>query len=124
MNRPAFAPRSSSLTNLRSDSTYSLLSSSEKTNGQPHKPAGQPEPLDVLSKLLGETPAAADAKQQDVVTVSVDDAFDDIDFGGLSLVDFAQGDSDIEEASPHPVQSIEECQCQLPFIPCPSAERS
>ncbi|KAL8791912.1 MAG: hypothetical protein Q9195_005488 [Heterodermia aff. obscurata] len=98
--RPAYGPRTSSL-NLASRSNISTTSvnSQKLPNGSTLKhevtpPADFPDPLEVLEKVLGRT------LQQDHNADGVSDGYPipqkpselvkDVDFGGLSLEDFAQ----------------------------------
>ncbi|KAM3065517.1 Vacuolar protein sorting-associated protein 52 [Clarireedia jacksonii] len=119
-SRPAFNPRSSSLSLLSNDSTTSLLSSSRKPNGSNLKqsaiPADAPDPLKVLGRLLGDgqavqSPSAQGQRQTTsaatAVVIEEDEA--EIDFGGLSLQDILAAEPlEVEDEHVYKTQTIDE----------------
>lgn len=100
--RPPFNPRTSSLSNIQNESSYSLLDAS-KTNRVP----AQSDPLDVLNRLLGGAPKDG-SKGRQASSALPDDKLEDIDFGGLSLLEFARSGISTEDDSSQQLQSLEE----------------
>ncbi|KAI9736037.1 MAG: hypothetical protein M1818_006213 [Claussenomyces sp. TS43310] len=108
---PRFSPRSSSLSLVSNDSTTSLLGNgARKVNGsglrQSATTANYPEPLEVLEKLLGAEPKV-DSKNQKGRAESDDG--EELDFGGLSLQEWAGSELAVSDAAHvYRAQTIEE----------------
>jgi hypothetical protein len=115
--RPAFNPRSSSLSLASNDSTTSLLSTSRKQNGSSLKQSSiipnSPDPLIVLQKLLGSKDGelgdrSKPRKSNGAEAISESDI--NLDFGGLSLQELALGEtSGSQEKLVYNTQTVEEC---------------
>jgi len=116
--RPAFNPRSSSLSLISNDSTTSLLSS-RRPNGSALKQSviavAAPDPLEVLEKLLGPegNPKASSKSINGHVAEKSTADYDDeaeLDFDGLSLREIVAGQpSRAKEEFVYTFQTIEEC---------------
>lgn len=122
--RPAFNPRSSSLSLNSNDSTTSLLASSRRPNGSGLRQSvtvpNAPDPLEVLENLLDSE--GKDPKEKDEVNGSAaeDDFEYELDFEGLSLREVvARKDIDAQEEHVYTTQSVEECMLSVykPFAP-------
>jgi hypothetical protein len=125
--RPGLPTRTSSLSLLNSpasSSTASLPSTARIPNGSARRrqgtggppPLDVPDPLQVLQSILGGPPRKpAIAKGFDAVEAAKrpDEVVEDIDFGGLSLHEFAAAETaDTRHSSPvhtYSAQSVEEC---------------
>lgn len=106
--RPAYGPRTSSLTSASNDSNISLLSNAPKAPSgsnlrQVNRPDDSQDPLKLLDRLLGRTPAPPESED----TRDNEPALEDIDFEGLSLQDFVKVDKPVQRQRS---QSIVECQ--------------
>lgn len=127
--RPGLTPRSSSL-NLLSPgaSTTSLPSTARIPNGahrQPsvrgRAPASVADPLQVLESILGAPPRNPIQRDGHIGTIPTkpDEVVEDIDFGGLSLQDFAAAETPQrrreEPVHTYSAQSIKECMCLYHF---------
>ncbi|KAF7931487.1 uncharacterized protein EAE98_004223 [Botrytis deweyae] len=117
--RPAFNPRSSSLSLVSNDSNSSLLSS-RRPNGSNLKqtvtPPNVPDPLEVLGTLLnnGEGTKLPSTKSLGtangtVAPIKEEDDEGEWDFGGLSLQDIVAGEPlDVEVEHVYKSQTLEE----------------
>jgi vacuolar protein sorting-associated protein 52 len=124
--RPAFTPRSSSLSLISNDSTTSLLSSSRRPNGSGLKQSvtavNAPDPLEVLERLLGseakEKASSKSANGPSANKNAVDYDYEaELDFDGLSLREIVQGQSsNAKEEHVYTSQTIEECMFNRMFI--------
>ena len=122
--RPGFSPRTSSLSiALNSNaSTASLTSTSRLTNGSALKqqitpPPDVADPLEVLEKVVGLSlhgdGVSNGISDNSVVLDKPTSLVENIDFDGLSLHDFAQGDSngvDGDAEQRYTEQPVEECE--------------
>lgn len=127
--RPGLNPRSSSLSLVSpASSSTSLPASARIPNGAGRRrptggaPPNVPDPLHVLESIMGGPPRKPVNLKGEAAIGTIpnkpEEVVVDIDFGGLSLQDFAA------EAAPeirhsHPVhtyssQSVEECMCSFP----------
>lgn len=127
--RPGLLPRASSLSLISpGSSTTSLPGSARGPNGAPRRrPTGGaahqgPDPVQVLASIMGGLPRQplpgngekdqAIPKKPEVVVV------EEIDFGGLSLQDFAAAEpKENDRSTPvytYSAQSVEECTCSFP----------
>lgn len=97
------------MSNIQNESTYSLLESS-KANGQ--RLPGLTDPLDVLDGLLGSA-SQNGSKAKRISSGVPDNGSEDIDFEGLSLLDFARSAEPADDATSQQLQSLEECQFHL-----------
>lgn len=122
--RPAFNPRSSSLSLISNDSTTSLLSSSRRPNGSGLKQSVTavvaPDPLEVLERLLGsEGKEKRYSKATNGVSGknTVDYDFEaELDFDGLSLRQLVEGKLSATQGDIYPTQTVEECTFDHRFI--------
>jgi hypothetical protein len=116
--RPAFNPRSSSLSLISNDSTTSLLSS-RRPNGSALKQSvtavAAPDPLEVLEKLLGpegkERASSKSVNGHSAEKSTTDYDYEaELDFDGLSLREIVEGQpSHAKEEHVYTTQTIEEC---------------
>ncbi|KAI9850193.1 MAG: hypothetical protein M1838_006002 [Thelocarpon superellum] len=102
--RPAFSPRSSSLS-LATPASSSALDTTRPQHGSAlrrsttNTPPNVPEPLDVLAGIVGDSRSkdrrpshVDDGVSQSETLVIAAGLVEDVDFGGLSLVDFVNRD--------------------------------
>lgn len=122
--RPGLNPRSSSLSLVSpGSSTLSLPGTARAPNGGPRRrPTGGgashvADPLQVLDAIMGGPPrrSASPRGSTHDSHVKPEEVHGDIDFGGLSLHDFAAEEA-VEQRQPTPVhtysaQTVEECTC-------------
>lgn len=122
--RPGYGPRTSS-PNLGSRPiiSTSLANSQKLPNGSALKhettpPADFPIPLDVLERIIGRQPQQQNGPSEHVHeqerAKKPSELVADVDFSGLSLIDFARRD-DIESKTPDvahrlTAQTVEECE--------------
>ena len=133
--RPGLTPRSSSL-NLLSPgaSTTSLSSTARIPNGARRQPSVRgrappnvADPLRVLESILGGPPRRPIKREGDVGTIPAkpDEVVQDIDFGGLSLHEFATAEAPRrrreDSVNTYREQSVEEC-TSLCHIHSPTCE--
>jgi hypothetical protein len=126
--RPGLPTRTSSLSLLNSpaSSSTSLPSTARVANGAGRKRQGNggapppdvPDPLQVLESILGgppRKPVTAKWNAETAPTERPDEVVEQIDFGGLSLHEFAVADvADSRHSSSvhtYSAQSVEECMC-------------
>lgn len=122
LHRPIYGPRSSSLTSASNDSNISLLSNSNDTQKAPNgsnlrqvsRQDDSQDPLKLLDRLLGSTPAPAESED----TKDDEPSLEDIDFEGLSLSGFVKVDKPVQRQRS---QSIVECQYIVLDMPCSQA---
>ena len=122
--RPAYGPRTSSLNlGLRPNISTTSVHSQNFSNGSTLKhevppPSDFPDSLEVLEKLLGRT-LQLDNKTDGVSngcpsSQKPPELLKEVDFGGLSLEDFAQSmESESEQTevdTPMTAQTVEECE--------------
>lgn len=122
--RPGLVPRTSSLSLISpTASSASLPPSARAPNGGPRRratggaPHNGPDPVQVLASIMGGLPRkslTSDEKSQ-AVPQKPEVVVEEIDFGGLSLQDFAAEASQEHRRTTtvhtHSAQSIEECMC-------------
>lgn len=123
--RPGLVPRTSSLSLISPGaSNTSLPSTARVPNGGPRRrPTGGlhhgPDPVQVLASIMGGVPrkplAGAGEKAQ-AISKKPDVVVEEIDFGGLSLRDFAAAEAPREHerstiVHTYSAQSVEECMC-------------
>ncbi|KAF1913030.1 Sac2 family-domain-containing protein [Ampelomyces quisqualis] len=119
--RPGLVPQTSSLSPISpTASTASLPPSARPPNGGPRRrptggaPHPGPDPVQVLASIMGglpRKPLTASGDKSEVVAEKPEVVLEEIDFGGLSLQDFAEAPQ--EDMRPttvhtHSAQSIEE----------------
>lgn len=131
--RPGLPTRTSSLSLLNSpaSSSASLPSTARIPNGAGRRRQGTggppppdiPDPLQVLESILGGPPRKPVAAKGDSQTAAVDrpdEIVEEIDFGGLSLHEFATADAagSRHSSSVHTysAQSVEECMCSAALV--------
>jgi hypothetical protein len=122
--RPGLVPRTTSLSLISPNaSTTSLPANARAPNGGPRRrPTGGlhhgPDPVQVLASIMGGLPrkplSGSGEKEQDIPQ-KPEVVVDEIDFGGLTLHDFA-AQAPREQQQPTSVhtysaQSVEECMC-------------
>ena len=122
--RPGYGPRTSSLTlGSRATISTSSVNSQRLPNGSALKrevtpPADFPNPLEVLERIVGrqlqrqDDPIGHEIEQEQIEKPS--ELVVDVDFGGLSLIDFARHE-DNESRTPEvatrmTAQTVEECE--------------
>ncbi|ROT38693.1 Sac2 family protein [Sodiomyces alkalinus F11] len=109
--RPANTPRGSNISLVSNDSSTSLLASSRRANGstlkQSHTPYSGPDPVEILSKVLGRDDSRNGNTTKEETSITTKDLDLDWDFGGTSLRDFASTD-DEEGPGPTRRQTVEE----------------
>jgi hypothetical protein len=123
--RPGLVPRSSSLSLISPGaSTTSLPSTARGPNGAPRRrptggaPHHGPDPVQVLASIMGgmpRKPLVSSHERDQAVPQKPEEVVEDIDFGGLSLQDFA-AEAPLEHKQTTSVhtysaQSVEECMC-------------
>lgn len=129
-NRQGFNPRSSSLSLASPASSTTSLPAGGRTlnvsglrNEISEKPpADVAHPLQVLQNIFGAPPRSSVQDDNDYVVAKPEVLVEDIDFGGLSLHDFANAKDNISLLSPmsptvdiYSIQSIDECM-SMPHI--------
>jgi len=119
-SRPGLNPRTSSLASLASSqSSISLPQNVKALNGSSLKnqlvnpSPNAPDPLEVLQNIIGAPPRKRRASKHELAHKKPTVVVEDIDFGGLSLQDFAEADQSKpmqpSRVNPYSVQSVEEC---------------
>ncbi|KAG6041668.1 hypothetical protein E4U41_002942 [Claviceps citrina] len=108
--RPGHSPRNSSLSLVSNDSPHSLLAQSRRTNGSAFRQSASTpnvnDSLETLGRILTSSKKAGanDGEGQKTISSSITEADLelDVDFGGLSLKEFAlsQVPDDIESSPP------------------------
>jgi hypothetical protein len=123
--RPGLVPRASSLSLISPGaSTTSLSSTARQPNGAPRRrptggaPHHGPDPIQVLASIMGglpRKPLVSSGERDQTVPQKPEAVVEDIDFGGLSLQDFAaQAPLDHRRTTSvhtYSAQSVEECMC-------------
>jgi hypothetical protein len=123
--RPGLVPRNTSLSLISpTASTTSLPSSARAPNGGPRRrPTGGgqhhgPDPVQVLANIMGglpRKPLASNGKRDQALPQKPEVVISEIDFGGLSLQDFAaEAPRQHHQNTPvhtYSAQSVEECTC-------------
>ncbi|KAI9760403.1 MAG: Eukaryotic translation initiation factor 5A [Chaenotheca gracillima] len=108
--RPGYSPRSSSLSLASNASTSSLPGTRGQANGSALKqsvvsspPDEVSNPLDVLRNIVGASlktgPRASEDSRNDLDDPLAASVVDGVDFGGLSLQEFAQAQHDVGKAN-------------------------
>jgi hypothetical protein len=123
--RPGLQPRSSSLSLASaSNSTTSLPGTARIPNGgsrrQPTRGASHrgPDPVQILASIMGglpRKPLTGDDEKTGAVPQKPEEVIEHVDFGGLSLQDFAAEAPKVQQPSTsihtYSAQSVEECTC-------------
>ena len=131
--RPGLNPRSSSLSLASAaNSTTSLPGTARIPNGGPRRrgtgggPHHGPDPVQVLASIMGglpRKPLAGDATTR-AIPQKPEEVVVDIDFGGLSLQDFAAQAPVAQRQSTlvhtYSAQSVEECTSSSPALELPA----
>lgn len=112
-HRPGATPRGSSLSLVSNESSTSLLAGSRKPNGSGLKQSQTaydgPDPLETLDKIIGDSSSGNENKRS--VSINVEDLELDVDFGGLSLRDFATSREEDGDVARPPTQRQTAAQC-------------
>jgi hypothetical protein len=125
--RPGLVPRVSSLSLISpTASTTSLPASARVPNGAPRRrttgggPHHGPDPIQVLASIMGglpRKPPTNSGEKDQTVPQKPAVVIEEIDFGGLSLQDFAaeapQDHKRTTSVHTYSAQSVEECTCYL-----------
>jgi hypothetical protein len=123
--RPGLVPRASSLSLISPGaSTTSLPSTARVPNGAPRRratggaPHHGPDPIQVLASIMGglpRKPLVSSGERNKDFPQKPEAVLEDIDFGGLSLQDFAAQapleHKRITSVHTYSAQSVEECMC-------------
>jgi hypothetical protein len=123
--RPGLVPRTSSLSLISPNaSTTNFSSAARVPNGGPRRrPTGDglhngPDPVQVLASIMGgapRKPLISSGGKEHVFPRKPEEVVEEIDFGGLSLQDFAAETPREHKRDPsvhtYSAQSVEECTC-------------
>jgi len=121
--RPAFTPRSSSLSLVSNDSTASLLGAARRANGSGLKHSAthrdHPQPVEVLEKLLGIEIREGENAVQNGEEFEEFEIKDELDFKGLTLFELAKFENtDNDDVHVYKSQGVDECMLSIDNKSC------